>query len=1019
MILKAYGEITLSIVNDGENGTSPYFVSVGNESQNIPCKNDGITSTNLLINIPFAGYHGTNRTECSATIGSLPNGITLGGNEPSSESKDGNILLNVVQNSDLGGAQVLSGEIDISFQLQETIINKKFTWTKTKDGDTANLYQLSPSSLVIKKGADNTLSPATIVFTSTVTKGNSDTKEPYKGRFIIEESKDGASYTSKYLSSQDESEKEYSPSSTNIKVIKCTLCASGSVTNVLDTQSIIVLTDIDNIDGALEEIRTEVSSVSLKVDAAEKSIKEEVWRDTLIKVVDENGNIVERSLENLLVSHNVDLNGVTTQVKDVKTKYENEVPSLQEQVSTVSQNQAQFEVTVKDTYETKENASSNYTSIKEDAKRITLEAVSEEYAKKSESVDAVEVLYYLSSSSTELKDGTWKYPAPDWVDGKYMWSKQVTTKTDGTTSETKPTCIAGATGATGKTGATGEAGRDGTSGSTIKSFTPEYCLSEYKTTLPSDITWSSTRPEWEEGKYIWTRSKIVYINYTYNEKTENTDESEVVKYTDPVCDTVSEVIEKAKASLDVKYDEISQKVESANGNVSSLKTTVDGIQSEVKDARGNKSSLSVRLNGIENNVSDATGNASSALQTAKENTTKILDVEGNVSTLQQTSSKLESQIKSAEGDISSLKQDKDSIKLTVSNLNFNGRNYILNSKFNNLENNDYMTFDDGVLTFEDNLGITDDELTTLTLDCVPNIQYSSNDDDKIFLTFDYYTDSLVAGEHNYALFTMRVTFSDGEINSKSTSMGISEADNKKWKKKILKIDKVDEEYTKKITVTFSKKDSSGVFRIRNPKLEIGTKPTGYSIAQEDINNGINDAQTTADEANKNSKNAMSEIDLLKDQVVMMVKDDDGRTSFKQTADGFVFDITSTKEQIDAALDQAASAEGKADEANATTEELKKQVNTISEKTAYMNLDADENGDPIMELGNRETDFKVRITNKAMEFYDGDNKDEPVAYITNQTLYIQRSIVKETLQFGETAGFTWVLRDNGNLGLRAF
>ena len=68
--MKAYGEITLTIINDGKDGTSPVFVSVGNESQNIPCL-DGTVLNPLLINIPFSGYRGTEKCSCAAAMTSL------------------------------------------------------------------------------------------------------------------------------------------------------------------------------------------------------------------------------------------------------------------------------------------------------------------------------------------------------------------------------------------------------------------------------------------------------------------------------------------------------------------------------------------------------------------------------------------------------------------------------------------------------------------------------------------------------------------------------------------------------------------------------------------------------------------------------------------------------------------------------------------------------------------------------------------------------------------------------------
>lgn len=348
--MKAYGEITLTVINDGSDGTSPYFISVGNESQNIPCGNDGLASTNFLIEIPFVGYHGMQRIGCVATISSLPNGVTLGENTAATTENDGRIILNVAKGADFGGTDVLTGTIDLSFAIENTTLKKKFTWTKTKDGEVGKSYQISPSSLVIKKGTDNSLSPATIIFSSTVTNGNSIQKLPYTGRFVIEESANGGTYTSKYISTNDESEKEYTPSSSNVKVIRATLYAAGGIKNELDRQSVIVLTDTDNIDGTLEEIRSEVAGVSSKVDSVEKSIKNEVWKDTIIKVVDKDGNVVEKTIENIIVESSQDINGINNEVKRVTTKYEGDIATLEEKVAKSEQNIDGFKQTVEKNY---------------------------------------------------------------------------------------------------------------------------------------------------------------------------------------------------------------------------------------------------------------------------------------------------------------------------------------------------------------------------------------------------------------------------------------------------------------------------------------------------------------------------------------------------------------------------------------------------------------------------------------------------------------------------------------------
>lgn len=82
-------------------------------------------------------------------------------------------------------------------------------------------------------------------------------------------------------------------------------------------------------------------------------------------------------------------------------------------------------------------------------------------------VSSVDVQYYLSTSPNALSGGSWQSEPPDWADRKYMWSKTVTTYTNGGSDETSPVCITGAKGATGAKGdkgATGQAGPKGDPG---------------------------------------------------------------------------------------------------------------------------------------------------------------------------------------------------------------------------------------------------------------------------------------------------------------------------------------------------------------------------------------------------------------------------------------------------------------------------------------------------------------------------------------------------------------------------
>ena len=66
-----------------------------------------------------------------------------------------------------------------------------------------------------------------------------------------------------------------------------------------------------------------------------------------------------------------------------------------------------------------------------------------------DNISSVDVEYYLSTSQTSLSGGSWQTTAPQWVNGKYMWSRMKTTYLDGTVKYSTATCIAGAKGDSG------------------------------------------------------------------------------------------------------------------------------------------------------------------------------------------------------------------------------------------------------------------------------------------------------------------------------------------------------------------------------------------------------------------------------------------------------------------------------------------------------------------------------------------------------------------------------------------
>lgn len=68
------------------------------------------------------------------------------------------------------------------------------------------------------------------------------------------------------------------------------------------------------------------------------------------------------------------------------------------------------------------------------------------------------------------------------------------------------------------------------------------------------------------------------------------------------------------------------------------------------------------------------------------------------------------------------------------------------------------------------------------------------------------------------------------------------------------------------------------------------------------------------------------------------------------------------------------------------------------------------GEPCIELGESDSDFKVLITNTQILFMEGTGA---LAYFSNQAMYIRKAVIEEELRQGE---FMWKARSNGNLGL---
>ena len=157
-------------------------------------------------------------------------------------------------------------------------VTKRFNIAKQKNGEPGaqgipgengapgRTYFMEASTLVVKRSQDNSMAPNYITLSAYYRDGTGTARTEYAGRFKIEESLDGATWTTVYTSSANEpsiTHSLYSALATSaggiiatasgkaigiprdVVALRCTLYAAGGTTQMLDMQSIAVVVDVD------------------------------------------------------------------------------------------------------------------------------------------------------------------------------------------------------------------------------------------------------------------------------------------------------------------------------------------------------------------------------------------------------------------------------------------------------------------------------------------------------------------------------------------------------------------------------------------------------------------------------------------------------------------------------------------------------------------------------------------------------------------------------------------------------
>lgn len=147
-----------------------------------------------------------------------------------------------------------------------------------------------------------------------------------------------------------------------------------------------------------------------------------------------------------------------------------------------------------------------------------------------------------------------------------------------------------------------------------------------------------------------------------------------------------------------------------------------------------------------------------------------------------------------------------------------------------------------------------------------------------------------------------------------------------------------------------------------------------------------------------------DLDGLQSQIA----DQEGQIGdLKETTDKLESNISANATAVDGLNEKIASSDTKINDLNAAITTLLGPAAYIREGTI---VDTDGGDLPCLELGKEGSDFKVRITNKEIQFIDGQSIP---AYISDQKLMIEKAQVNNELRFGN---FVWKERKNGNMGL---
>ena len=608
--------------------------------------------------------------------------------------------------------------------------------------------------------------------------------------------------------------------------------------------------------------------------------------------------------------------------------------------------------------------------------------------------------YYLATSSSSgvtISTSGWTTSVQTVTSSKkYLWNYEIITYTNNTTTKTTPCIIGtygpkgdkgdtGAQGPQGEKGATGAKGDKGEDGLGIESTEITYVSSTSGTNIPQS-GWKTSIPSVSAGSYLWTQTIITYTDGT-----------------------------KTKAYSVAKM-----------GNTGATGPKGDkGDKGDTGEDGLGIASSSVGYQAWSNGTSIPSGNWSPSVPKATADKPYIWS---------------RTTITYTDGS----KKYSYAIGATPEGITVGGRNYILNSNFakgiiqgESEKEGWYIPADTELST-----DITFNGHNTLHRYKIPNTTWSElhyrhykkntdtdiiNDDEIWTFSYWIYTNSSDWLDVTTIVCALRVYKDRKAILNLDFPYGKPKQVGK-WERHVG-------------TVTIPKGTEYDYFRVLHSpnkdfdyyitdfKLEKGNKATDWTPAPEDIDSDIQDvneiasnAQSTANNALNRANGAYTEIDSINSTISNIVKDDNGMVSVVQGSGGIQIDMSQVTDKLNEAINDLKDTLTK-EESDSLKQELQEQISKLDTKTAYISIGQDDEGAPTIILGSNDSEFKVRITNKSIDFM---KNDEIIAFANGDAFFNLKTVIQNDVQIGGGLasdgktfvgpGFIWKTRESGNMGL---